>query len=232
MTKVAFIIHIHRDEDYARSLVSELRDHYPISDILAIADGRVQDEELPLFLRQNRVDFVEGDRLKLMAMGGRWVERWLQLALTYTEAERFILLDADTQITKAFNQIPQADWFGCTIPDPSFYRTPVCLGGCMGVSRAYAERILASKLLQCIWWQHPPYGYQRYGKFRFEGEAASDEMILCSDRVMADLAYRLATKLTPWSDICLTFRAPLPDDLTPYAAIHPRATRIPPTRNQ
>jgi hypothetical protein len=214
-----FLFHVYQDEPLAERLMMQLRNFYPdATDIICLSDGQPASRFVQNCDRK-RVTYLAGNRLKRMATGAAWIERMMTAFLTQSKAQTLIKLDPDSQVHRSFTAIPTADWFG-QINLNGFYR-PRIRGGCVGFSRDLATKILAGSFLENPIYRQLPFGYQRYGTFRKPGETASDEWISSTDSILADICFRLGIEPTPWSEVCIHFREPLPADLSPYAVTHP-----------
>lgn len=209
-----FLLHVHGDEALACRLINQMRDYYPATQIICIADGPAigQFEE---FCSNQRVDFILGDRLRLMSKGGAWNGRMFQTFLARSSARYLIKFDPDCIMHRAFNDLPLADWFGNLAEDT--WLRPLMRGGCQGFSRAVAEAIVEQNLFDNPIYCDHPFGISAktyYGK-------AQELWYAFVSGSLGDVMHRLGVPRTPWPDVLVHFREPLPDDLSPYAVTHP-----------
>jgi len=119
-----------------------LRRAYPNAPVFCISDGW----DHPAYAQVAAafsVDYIRGERLKLISSGARWWDRFLGLALSYG-TPLIVKIDPDTFLHRPFRSFPAFDVFGTIgrIGEPGEH----VQGGCQGIRRAAAEKILESGL--------------------------------------------------------------------------------------
>lgn len=186
-----FVINIFKDGSLAERLIKQIASHCPDDTIVLIPDD---------------------GRLKLV-QSGAWTQRYLKAGLE-SDCDVIIKLDPDTCIWKPF-KTPQADWFGTLDIFGGFIR-----GGCLGMSRATAERVVQSKLLL----NPDPSSYQRYGSLRWPHEEFDPTPISLQDHVLARVMRKLGINPTNWDDILILGNSGKIPEPGNFAITHPHPT--------
>lgn len=212
---IAFYFAIYHEWKLASRLIKQVRNFYPDTPIIAIADGTF-DSEFAVLSKSYNITFIQGKRLKLLEYGGKWWERAFIAFLELTTADILIKLDPDTCIWRKFNYYPDTDWFG-TIEHNMLHPFP--RGGCKGLQSSAIEKIISSKLLESSQFKHKFYEYDRFGKFKYPHESIPKIALGNEDLILSEIGYRLKFSLANWTEINIQLRkAPL---IKNFAATHP-----------
>ena len=110
---------------------------------------------------------------------------------------------------------PDAEWFG-HLSEPHGAVRPLLRGGFWGFKRQVVRKILGSLILHDVEYLREFNKYDRYGRFILPGEEPAPMIYHC-DTIMASVMARLEIPPTPWDEIYLKFREPLPEDVDRYA---------------
>jgi hypothetical protein len=222
----AFCFSVYDDAHLCKRLVQELRSLYPDADIVAVRDGRIEGmDDWRQFCELNRVKHVAThSRLKLLRNGGLWLHRLLEFTLRETAAPWIIKTEGDTRFHRQFRHYPDADVAGTlSEQQPTFPR-----GGCVLFRREALQTLVRRGVLLDPKYNSVEYGYQRYGKWKYDQEPYNSEVLLCADKVLGDAIAQLNLTLSSWSEVDIQFRAE--PEAGDFAATHPhRELATPPT---
>ncbi len=127
-------------------------------------------------------------------------------------------MDPDTCIWKTFN-LPKGDYDLFGNISKNRYKYPYVRGGCIGLTRIAAQKILDSGML--LEDKYKNYNYQRYNWYKWPHEIKSTEEIAFQDWIMADVCHELKLKLKQWNDICILGNDKRVPDKADFAITHP-----------
>jgi hypothetical protein len=203
---VDFYFNVYKDEIYAVRLAFQLAEHFPSSNVYAIADGPCHLPSLyqAKFFNPN-LTLIEGDRLKHKSSGGcEFTQRNLEEVITRSQAETIVKLDPDSYVWRSCG-IPSDDWFGHVhsthIPFLGS-RFDFIAGGAMGFSRGAIERIIESGILLDRKYDHQKGFYDRYKQYKKFGDPVGEtDLIRREDWVIGDVCRRLKIKASSWDDV-------------------------------
>ena len=103
MQSIAFGITVHNETvGQLNWCLTHLRAAYPTAPVVVVTDGTTGYAEV---CARHRAEYVEGDRLKIVAKGIQWWGRLFGL-LTKYDVDYVFKLDADTQIHRPFAFFP------------------------------------------------------------------------------------------------------------------------------
>lgn len=185
MPQVLFQICVYKDQELARARIAELRSFYGATPIQSISDG-VRDDTYAKFCFENSVLYYIGDRLKLVKFAGAWTVRRLRLFLQ-SDADLCVKIDPDTKVCAKVERWPRADLFGHKQEPPA---APLH-GGCLGITREAAQKIIDSRLLLAEHYTDLRFGYRRFHDEKKPGEMTDVSWVACEDRILEDLVPRL-----------------------------------------
>jgi|SRR5215471_4935150 len=141
---LTFFALVYKDYSAAADCLRDLRQHYPASRVILRSDGD-PDPRFVLLAEHHWADFYDEPRLFGIENGGAVVERMLVLFLE--RPSRYLFkIDPDTVIHRRFKYLPLRNGIFGTPQCKA--ETPSIQGGCMGFTRACAEQILKSGMLQ------------------------------------------------------------------------------------
>lgn len=186
-------IGVYRDQQLAMATILKVREVYPGQSILSIGDG-VGDLPYAIFCVQNNVFHTVGPRLKVQRTAGQWTLRYLKEFLKSPD-ELLIKIDPDTRVLAALDPIPEAEIWGRvrTTPDGIVFAH----GGCVGMRRAVAQRLVDSGLLESPEWQGDRYLYMRFGAASLKpGERPEATYVTLEDLIVARCLERLGIPIT------------------------------------
>lgn len=227
--RINFVVHVYKDELYARRLLAQVRGYYPRSLCLVIADGEPPSADFADWAMSAGCHFVQGDRLKRRESGGLWIERFLRLG-AMERPDVLIKLDADSYLHRPFRFFPEHFDLAGTLATHSSKKFVVVRGGCVAYSAVAIAKILNSGLLKDdLYKTDPRFFYRRYQDYLFPGEVLNGEAIASEDSIMGHIAECLRLKLTLWHDVHICWREPLPSAPAGYWAVtHPHREAVPP----
>lgn len=194
MPQVLFQICVYKDQELARARISELRSFYGATPIQSISDG-VRDDAYAKFCLDHSVRYHIGDRLKLTKFAGSWTVRRLRLFLQ-TDADVCVKLDPDTKVCAKVERWPSADLFGHKQDPPA----AILHGGCLGITREAAQKILDSRLLLAQRYTDLRFGYRRFHDEKKPEEEREVVWVSCEDRILQDLSARLSLTLADFPE--------------------------------
>jgi hypothetical protein len=183
-------------------LVNQIKALFPQATIAFVPDGRS-----PLAQTGN-------SHLKSKD-GGAWIERILNTCPR--NCDLFFKVEPDITFKRLPTHWPDADWFGHW-SKPVGAKHPLLRGGFWGFRPVAVERILQSWLLQDECYLADRYKYDRYGRFLLPGEVPGPPVYHC-DSIMASVCDRVGIGPTPWSEVYLNFREPVPENIEDYAIV-------------
>ncbi len=217
-SKLAFVMHVYKDAEFADRLLGQIRFHYPDALILCISDG--DKSVTPDRFRHHEVQVLCLERLKLQRLGGIYTERWM--TLIQDQAERIVKIDPDAQLWRSFNSFPDADISG-TVMWQKQHALNLVRGGCVVFKRSAIKTILTSKALRDrCYIKNRNYGYYRYWQWLFPREVENRELIYAEDVTIAHIAKRLKLTLANWDEVNIQWRDEVPENVDlQWAATHP-----------
>lgn len=215
---------VYQDQRLAQQTLQQLRQLYPSADILTCSDG-INDQSFVSFCRERGIRHLIGERLKIAHYGGAWILRMLLTFLSYSHAGILIKIDPDVRIHRTFNTCPQGDLIGNIRPCRG---GAYIQGGCFGITRGAASRIVDSFILDDLMYQSEPFNYlpstAAYGN-------SSKDRLIASDLIISHASQRLGMSWGEWGEICshataarlaLDLISLTPEQITAqYAVIHP-----------
>lgn len=220
---IDFAFSIYDDRPLVERLIRDLREIYPDSKILCIADG-VNPNGFSQYAVDYGVTYTVGEkRLKPANFGGLWLERLLEFALQNSTASHLVRTDGDAKFWRAFRYLPSADISGALVERHGF-KFPN--GPCVVFRREAIEKILTSQVLQDPFYAESPwFGYERYGEYRHSDETIDLTPMSLDDVILGHVVQRLGMSIAPLWDVGIHFRGDPPDnsDLQ-YAVTHPHHT--------
>lgn len=220
--KLAFYFSIYQDELLAVRLVSQLREFYPSSQVVAITDGPSRNDRAKKYLSANATLVETKERLKTPGYGGLFTDRNLNILTTEldTDTDLVFKLDPDSYVWRKFNYFPNAHWFGGTFVDTVF-NNPCCAGGCWGmrygaVLQLYESGLLTHDILKGI-------SYDRYTKARNKKGDLHHKMkqVTREDVLVGWAMSQLEIVPCAWDEVYLRQSGEVTQAPTPVAVTHP-----------
>jgi colanic acid/amylovoran biosynthesis glycosyltransferase len=148
---LTFFMLVYRDFPLANRSLARLRRHFPAARVVVRSDGDDDPRHEQLIARYG-VEYHREPRLFPVENGGAIVARMLQIYLEHP-TRYLIKLDTDTVVHRRFRHLPTRDALFGTLQGGRGWRS--IQGGCMGLTRSVAERILGSGLLCSEDLEHP-----------------------------------------------------------------------------
>lgn len=141
---VTFVVQVFRDFRLARECLRRLRRATPSARLVLVSDGD-DDPRFEALAAEVTAEYTRGRRLYAVEEGGRIVARMLALYLARPTPWLF-RIDTDTRVHRPFRRLPAgACVFGTlehrTVAHRQALDPPVVQGGCIGFTRAAAERL-------------------------------------------------------------------------------------------
>lgn len=201
-----FIMNVYKDEQFATSLIRQLRSLYPRATIVIQTDG-VDPEGLQLYCQRYDAFYIVGERLKSgRKNGGAWVHRWMQTLFNLSDAPWLIKIDPDAWMwRKLIGFPPDADVVGT--PNLTPYGMLFIRGGFQIWKSSAISQILQSDILfDPQYTQFGLYTYRRYKDFLLDGEEESLEVIALTDHILGHVCARLRLRQAMWSEVNIGFR--------------------------
>ncbi len=172
--------------------LERLRQAMPAARVVMIGDGPGE-PEYPVVAAAWGARHVAGENLKRERHGGRWLARLFTEALREDGAWIF-KIDADAAVWRAFRERPAADYFGhLVVPGDAGEHVQ---GGCCGFSRAYAERVLASGILDEARWTARRHWTLGAAGAAWLAQQAPD--YLCTDGLQMQVARAMGVTPVDW----------------------------------
>ena len=122
--------------------LQKLRALYPLVPVTVIQDG-LENNGFEAISRNFSCRFVQGERLKTLAKGALWWERFFQESIK-DNADIVFKIDADTYFHRRFKFLPDALFFGSVRNT----NPPHIQGGCQGFNTILAKRVLHCGILK------------------------------------------------------------------------------------
>ena len=181
-------------------LYREIRSLFPNASIALIPDGLTP---LPTTIEPIRLKPIDG---------GAWLRRIFETCPD--DCDLFCKVEPDITIRRV-PTFPNAEWFG-HLSQPHGAVRPLLRGGFWGLKRRAVQSLLKSQVLYDSGYLREFNKYDRYGRFLLPGEKPAPMIYHC-DTIMASAMNHLDIPPTPWDEIYLKFREPLPEDVDRYA---------------
>lgn len=138
-------------------------------------------------------------RRKGLEFGGEWNWRWINI-LVQTGEPWGVKIDPDSWVYRMPSR-PPAGYAGA-------YHQGVkghfLIGGACALTREGAIAVLP--YLRDRQYTQPQYGYQRYARYRKEGEPLSVQMVAHCDLILMDACQRAGVPVSEWSEVKATHR--------------------------
>jgi hypothetical protein len=136
---IAFLVQVYKDKYLAINCLESIRANYKLSRIILVVDGDDDPDWIDI-ANKYRAESKIRERLYLLPKIGEMAKRNFEYFIE-KPAKFLIKLDTDSLVHRRFKYMPNADFFGSLayLPDGSFNHVA---GGCIGVSRSAAERML------------------------------------------------------------------------------------------
>lgn len=208
-----------RDYDATAECLADLRQHYPASRVILRSDGD-PDPRLPRLAESYRVDFRNEGRLFNIENGGAVIECMLELF--FEQPSRYLFkIDPDTVIHRRFKYLPLRSGLFGTVQLPR--ESPAIQGGCMGLTRDAATRILRSEMLRDHRLSEPAKFVDDSPYFVRMAHRAERCGLASFDWILAWIATELGLDLYSFEEVNSGWRQGPPNPDLLYAVTHPRA---------
>lgn len=218
---VAFVFNVYKEFDLCKRLINQIKTFFPSSDVFCIMDG-VVNYELQNVCLENKITYVQGERLFKQKSGIYWIKRMFWHYLFNSNADYLIKVDPDTYLLKHFETIPNFDIAG------SIYKVDNEIkfihGGCTLYSRKACNNIFNSDLIYNEkYTKSREYSYFRFNyPYKKENEERELDKFICEDRIIGDLAPKLNLSLGEWNEVDSDMHEKKPQNYlnSNYFAIH------------
>lgn len=146
---ITWYVQVYRDGHRLSSCLKRLRTHCPSSRLLVVSDGN-PDPRLEAIARSFGGEFTQGRRLSGVEWGGEVVHRFLEIWAAGRATDYLIKIDPDTAVNAPIPRLPDPDVPVIAGRVIRTERSPYSgiQGGCIIVTRAAANVLLASSLLR------------------------------------------------------------------------------------
>ena len=179
---ICFVMTVHQETGQALNRLRVLKRVYPEASVVLVGDGPVAPFLKPAAMALG-ARFKEGEEIKQdLSKRGLWTERWLRAGLE-SGADLIMKIDPDTGIF-ARAEFPEAQLFGEKIGDPVGVH-----GGCLGIRKETAQRIVDSGLLLD----------EKYSAAEYSYRHRSGVTMSLQDRIFADVLGRLSIVPEAWT---------------------------------
>ena len=220
--EIAWCIQLHLS--YPEECLRYLRESYPRSRVVLIADGDAQSiPRYALLAREHRASLIPGEHLMRFETSHQYVSRLLEQAVAGPE-RYFFRIDPDTRIWRRFSWLPELSCgFGTleTVTDlfkDRIRHPPNIQGGCIGMTRDSAAAVLASGILsyeRCVL-------DARAGWVRTRDcESVADSGSMLDDFVISWALDAAGFPLFQHPEIGSYWRDPYPNSDLAFAVTHP-----------
>ena len=214
---LTFFMLIYRDFPLANRSLARLRRHFPEARVVVRSDGDDDPRHAELVARYG-VEYHREPRLFPVENGGAIVVRMLELYLE--RPTRYLFkLDTDTLVHRRFRYLPARDALFGTLQGKRGWRS--IQGGCMGLTRPVAERILASGLLRSDDLEHPERQQDRSPYWRILARRAERVGLVSFDWSLAWVAAETGIPLLGWSEVQSRAKTGVDNRDLRYALTHP-----------
>lgn len=147
----ALTIHlqVYRDHWLARRCLGRVRAVFPRARLLLVSDGD-PDPRWERLAERHAAEYVRGQRLYAIEHGGAIVQRMLDLFMQ-APTPWLLRIDTDTRVHRRFRWLPGGTCLFGTLEHRTHGHgeplVPPCVqGGCIGITRSAAERLVTSGL--------------------------------------------------------------------------------------
>jgi hypothetical protein len=194
-----FLMHVSRAES-PRDLAEDMANLYPQVPRHCLVDGTCG-ADWPDVCARLGVEMHLGLRLKPIANGTAWIQRWMALALAQTRLpdDLIIRFDADCRLWRRFVQLPYGDIAG-HLACHRLNRQLFDRGGVTAYRRSTLLKIMDSGLLN-----DPTYCCPRRFAYFNRGE-----LLHCDAQTIGKIAQILNLQYHHWAEVYNAWREPMP----------------------
>jgi hypothetical protein len=185
--------------------------------VIVRSDGD-PDPRISEVARSLRCEAEYGEHLYPVDCRGRIVAEFLRLGIRHHTPYLF-KIDSDTRFDRRFRSVPQIGCCvfgtvqGCGVPHQYSLQ-----GGCIGLTRLAAEKLLNSGLLDSPELDDPRRTWAVAGVNRHRAEG---QRLASFDWILAWACDRLGIPLVDWPEVCSWWRKTPPNPQIRHAVVHP-----------